>query len=71
MGLELDAAASALGMERAALVEELRSGKTIAQVAQEKGVDVNAVIDAMVAPVRERITTFVNEGGDERPDEGD
>ena len=40
-----------------------KGGKTIAQVAQEKGVDVNTVIDAMVAPVKERITKFVNEGG--------
>ena len=43
-----------------------KGGKTIAQVAQEKGVDVNTVIDAMVAPVKERITKFVNEGGPRR-----
>lgn len=59
---ELDAAAQALGMEPSALAQELKGGKTIAQVAQEKGVDVNTVIDAMVAPVKERITKFVNEG---------
>jgi hypothetical protein len=59
---ELDAAAGALGMERSDLVQELRDGKTIAQVAQEKNVDVNTVIDAMVAPVRDRITKIVNEG---------
>jgi hypothetical protein len=60
---ELDAAAQALGMEPSALAQELKSGKTIAQVAKEKGVDVNTVIDAMVAPVKARITKFVNEGG--------
>ena len=60
---ELDSAAQALGMQPSALAQELKSGKTIAQVAQEKGVDVNAVIDAMVAPVKARITKFVNEGG--------
>jgi hypothetical protein len=60
---ELDAAAQALGMQPSALAQELKAGKTIAQVAQEQGVDVNTVIDAMVAPVKERITKFVNEGG--------
>jgi hypothetical protein len=59
---ELSAAAGALGMEPSALAQELKDGKTIAQVANEKGVDVNTVIDAMVAPVKERITKFVNEG---------
>lgn len=71
----LDAAAEALGMERADLLTELKAGKTIAAVAGEKSVDVNAVIDAMVADVlekrpdadeaevRERVTTLVNEGG--------
>ena len=63
---ELDSAAQALGMEPSALAQELKGGKTIAQVAQEKGVDVNTVIDAMVAPVKERITKFVNEGGPRR-----
>jgi hypothetical protein len=63
---ELDSAAHALGMEPSALAQELEGGKTIAQVAQEKGVDVNTVIDAMVAPVKERITKFVNEGGPRR-----
>ena len=53
-------------MEPSALAQELKGGKTIAQVAQEKGVDVNTVIDAMVAPVKERITKFVNEGGPRR-----
>jgi hypothetical protein len=68
---ELDAAAAALGLERSALVQELRDGKTIAQVAQEKGVDAGTVVDAMVAPIRERITTFVNEGGARMHDDGD
>ena len=63
---ELDSAAQALGMQPSALVQELKGGKTIAQVAQEKGVDVNTVIDAMVAPVKELITKFVNEGGRRR-----
>jgi hypothetical protein len=68
-GIELDAAAEALGLDRSALVQELRDGKTIAQVAEEQGVDVDTVIDAMVAPVRERITEFVNEGAPARDGE--
>jgi len=61
-GPGFDAAAGALGIERADLVERLRDGQTIAEVAAELGVDVDAVIDAMVDEARERITTFVNEG---------
>ena len=60
---ELDAAAKAIGIPTSELVQDLKDGKTIAQVAQDKGVDVNKVIDAMVAPARERITKFVNDGG--------
>jgi hypothetical protein len=60
---ELDAAAKAIGIPTSELVQDLKDGKTIAQVAHDKGVDVNKVIDAMVAPARERITKFVNEGG--------
>jgi hypothetical protein len=62
LGVELDAAADALGLERGALIAELREGRTIADLAEEQGVDVDTVIDAMVAPVRERITTFVHDG---------
>jgi hypothetical protein len=68
IGTELDAAAEALGMERGALVDELRDGTTIAEVAAEKNVNVDTVIDAMVAPVRERIAAFVNDGPRERTD---
>jgi hypothetical protein len=60
---ELDAAAKAIGIPTSELAQDLKDGKTIAQVAHDKGVDVNKVIDAMVAPARERITKFVNDGG--------
>ena len=63
---QLDAAAQALGMTTDALRAELESGKTIAQVAGEKNVDVNTVIDAMVAAaetnLRHDITDMVNNG---------
>ncbi len=58
----LEPAAEALGMSVADLATELRDGKTIAEVAEEKGVDKQVVIDAMVADSTERITKFVNEG---------
>ena len=66
-GPGLDAAAEALGVETEDLVAALRDGKTIADVAEEQGVDVDTVIDAMVDEARERITEFVNEGP-QRPD---
>ena len=59
-GPELDAAAEALGMSVEDLQSELRDGKSIADVAQEENVDVQTVIDAMVAADRDRITDFVN-----------
>ena len=60
----LDAAAEALGMTTDELQAELEAGKTIADVAGEKGVDVNTVIDAMVTSatddLREHVTAIVN-----------
>ena len=72
---ELDAAAKAIGITTDALLTELKSGKTIADVAKAKGVAVQTVIDAMVAAakadfesnVTERVTNEVN-GTFTRPD---
>jgi hypothetical protein len=47
-GVGLDAAAKALNMTPAALRAELKTGKSIADVANEKGVPVQTVIDAIV-----------------------
>jgi uncharacterized protein YidB (DUF937 family) len=58
----LDAAAEALGMEVDELRTALRDGKTIAEVAEERGVDVQAVVDAMVADATERIDQRVADG---------
>jgi lipoate-protein ligase A len=41
---------------------ELRSGKTIAQVASDKGVDVQDVIDALVADVKQHLDEEVASG---------
>jgi hypothetical protein len=70
----LDAAAKALGITTDELAADLQSGKTIAQVAAEKGVDVNAVIDAMVTAaqpqLRQHITDLVNKGAPKPDDRG-
>jgi hypothetical protein len=42
-------AADVLGMEQADLVAELQTGKTIAQVAQEQGVDPQTIVGAFIA----------------------
>lgn len=42
-------AAQVLGIDRTALVSELHNGKTIADVAKSKGIDVSKIVDAVVA----------------------
>ena len=59
---DVPAAAEALGLTGSELNEELRAGKSIAQVAQERGVDVQVVIDARVTAHTERIDEAVAEG---------
>jgi uncharacterized protein YidB (DUF937 family) len=61
-GDELETAAKALGMNADDLRTALEGGKTIAQVAKDKGVDVSKVIDALVADAKARITDLVNNG---------
>ena len=46
---ELDAAAKALGMTTTDLSTALQSGKTLEQIATEKGVDINTVMQAIQA----------------------
>jgi hypothetical protein len=53
--MALDSAAKALGMTPRELMTELMNGKTIAQVAKDKSVDVDTVISAMVASANARI----------------
>lgn len=53
--LALHEAADAIGIETDALRDALIDGQTIAEVAAEHGVDLQSVIDAMVAPGLERI----------------
>lgn len=59
---DLTAAASALGMTEADLTTALNSGKTAAAVAKEKGVDVQKVIDAIVAADKAEFAAAVKAG---------
>ncbi len=58
----LDAAAKALGMTSADLMTELQSGKTLADVAQAKGVSQDAVKQAIVAAEKAEIDAAVTAG---------
>jgi hypothetical protein len=58
----LAAAAKALGVSESDLVTALRSGKSLAAVAKEKGVDVQKVIDALVAEAKQRLADAVKDG---------
>jgi hypothetical protein len=60
-------AADYLGLEPEALLDELREGKTLAQVAGEQGKSVEGLEEALVAEARERIHRFVTEGPPVRP----
>jgi hypothetical protein len=53
-------AADALVMSPEDLRSELQSGKSIAQVAQEKGVDQQQVIDAIVADATEKLQAEID-----------
>jgi polyhydroxyalkanoate synthesis regulator phasin len=57
-----EAAAEALGITTDELRQALRDGATLAEVAALQGVDVQVVIDAMVAEAREHIEQAVEDG---------
>ena len=74
----VDAAAKVLGMTPADLRTEVQGGKSIADVAKEKGVDVQKVIDAIVAEGKtqleaeiaklpDQVTKIVNRKGVPKP----
>lgn len=54
-GVEFEAAAKALGITVDELRTALKDGKSIADIAEEKGVDKQKVIDAMVAAAEQRL----------------
>jgi hypothetical protein len=59
---KLDAAAKALGTTTDDLRSALRDGKSIADVAKDKNVDVNKVIDSMVTAAQARIDQAKTDG---------
>ena len=60
-GVQLSVAAEAIGITEDELRTALESGQSIAQVAEANGVDVQTVIDAMVAAGTERLETAIDE----------
>lgn len=61
-GADLSAAATALGLSEADLRTALESGKTLAQVAKDKSVSVDALVSALVTAEKERIAKAVTDG---------
>lgn len=63
MGSEMHTAlAEALGVDVETLFAELRSGKTLAELAEEKSVDLQAVYDAALGEVTEHLNAAVEAG---------
>jgi transposase-like protein len=58
----LDTAATAIHIDRSALVSELRSGKSIADVARDHHVDPQTVIDAIVKAAKDKLTELQSSG---------
>jgi len=61
-GPGLDVAAQALGMTTDELHTALKGGQTLAQIAESKGVNVQVVIDALVASATNHINEEVTSG---------
>lgn len=61
-GPGLDVAAQALGMTTDELHTALDGGSTLAQVAADKGVDVQVIVDALAASIRNHIAEEVTAG---------
>ncbi len=61
-GAMLDVIAKALGVDAATLQTDLQAGKTIADIAKDKNVELSVVIDAVVAERQTALTTAVTDG---------
>jgi hypothetical protein len=58
--LNADVIADAIGIDVADLIDQLRQGQTVAEIAEDNGVDPQAVIAALVDEYSERVTDWVN-----------
>ncbi len=56
------AAAAAIGIDAEALTSAMKSGQSIAQVADANGVDASAVVDALVNSAEEKLEALVDSG---------
>ena len=59
---DLNAAAEALGLTADELKAQLKEGKTIADIAADKGVDVQKVVDAQKAAIEKRVNEALEAG---------
>ncbi len=62
LGLDLQRAAQALGMTEADLQTELSNGKTLAQIAQERGVATQTLVDALLNQAKADLAQRVADG---------
>lgn len=60
--IALNIVADTLGMEIDDLHTELQEGKTVAKVAEEQGVALETVVDALIEPISERVQQQVENG---------
>jgi polyhydroxyalkanoate synthesis regulator phasin len=60
--VDLDAAASYLGLTRAELRSQLADGKSLAEIARAEGKSVDGLVQALVEDVSERIDAAVDDG---------
>ena len=61
-GHHTGAVAEILGLDPAELRAELRDGNTLADIAEAQGVEIDAVVDAVVERAEERLATAVENG---------
>jgi hypothetical protein len=59
---KFDAAARYLGMTQEELRRALEDGKTLAQVARDRNKSVDGLVDALVAPAKQKLARAVEEG---------
>ncbi|MGH3084007.1 MAG: hypothetical protein ACRDNP_08100, partial [Gaiellaceae bacterium] len=59
---DLDAAASYLGMTEATLMAALEDGKTLAQIAEDRGKSVTGLVDALVDEAQAELAAAVKAG---------
>ena len=61
-GAEFQVIAEALGVDLATLQSDLQSGKTIADIAKEKNVELTTIVDAVVTERQTALKTAVTDG---------